>query len=217
MGLFDDAYALIAPRGRSIGFIIPDVVISELHTDATGITQHPVEIGAAITDHAFLLPSRLEMRCGWSDSGAAIGFSAEAYQSLLALRATRQPFMVQTGKRLYRDMLIATLTTETDEKTENALLIAVGMQQVLMAQARGGVGGGMAAASNGDQTDPASTGGVTDAGSVQPIPAGGVVDYSGTNIGNGLSALPQGVSSAASLQPGTPSSAPTTGQFTPVF
>ena len=41
---------------RSIGGIIPDVTIEEVHTDEIELTQHPVQQGAAITDHKFKKP-----------------------------------------------------------------------------------------------------------------------------------------------------------------
>ncbi len=39
--------------------IVPSVVVSEKHTDTLEITEHPVEVGAAIADHA--LQNRLEV------------------------------------------------------------------------------------------------------------------------------------------------------------
>ncbi len=41
--------AYLGPNSRSIGTLIPDVVIEEAHRDSLVITQHPVEKGAAIT------------------------------------------------------------------------------------------------------------------------------------------------------------------------
>lgn len=42
--------------------------IEETHVDEMDITDHPVEYGAAISDHAFRRPSELSIVCGWSDS-----------------------------------------------------------------------------------------------------------------------------------------------------
>lgn len=126
-------------QGRSIAGIVPQVIIEEQHTDELMITEHPVEKGADITDHAVKQPARLIMRCGWSKSGSNVpGLSltqpspADAYKMLLALQATLMPFDVVTGKRTYSDMLIKRLGTITDEDTENVLVVDVEMQQIII-------------------------------------------------------------------------------------
>ena len=58
--------------GRKLGTIIPNVVVEEVHTDTLTITDHPVEQGAPITDHAFKNPAELSMRIGWSSSSLAL-------------------------------------------------------------------------------------------------------------------------------------------------
>ena len=45
------------------------VTIEEVHMDELVITEHPVEQGASITDHAFKKPAELLLRLGWSNSG----------------------------------------------------------------------------------------------------------------------------------------------------
>ena len=47
------------------------VPIIEEHRDELVITEHPVEQGAAITDHAYKLPAMLTLRLGWSTSQPA--------------------------------------------------------------------------------------------------------------------------------------------------
>lgn len=125
---------------RSIAGIIPQVVIQEHHRDELQITEHPVEQGAAITDHAFSIPSSCTMRCGWSDSGSLLSIGTgisdpdSAYSMLLSLQASRQPFDVLTGKRTYSNMLIKSLDVITDASTENALIIEIELKQILIAQ-----------------------------------------------------------------------------------
>jgi soluble lytic murein transglycosylase-like protein len=51
-------------QSRKIGMIIPDVVVSEKHSDTLEITEHPVETGAAISDHAYKRPSEVVMEVG---------------------------------------------------------------------------------------------------------------------------------------------------------
>lgn len=59
---------LLFGKKRNIGGVIPDVVIQEVHDDTVTITQHPVEYGAAISDHAYREPSQVMMTVGWTPS-----------------------------------------------------------------------------------------------------------------------------------------------------
>lgn len=128
---------------RSIGTIVPQVVIEEQAIDDLFITSHPVERGANITDHAVKQPVQLLMRCGWSYSGTLTNITSsglapgprEAYQALLDLQDSRQPFDVVTPKRTYKNMLIKRLTQTTATDSENALLVEVEMQEVILVDA----------------------------------------------------------------------------------
>ncbi len=133
MSLIDGLYALIASPVRAIGFIIPDVTIEEIHRDSLVITDHPVETGAAITDHAFMMPAQIEMRCGWSNSTAATeGYVQAVYAALISLQKSRVPFGVFTGKRSYSNMLIQTLEVITDQHTENVLMVSCQMREIII-------------------------------------------------------------------------------------
>lgn len=133
MALVDGGYALITGVQRRIGTIIPDVVIEEVTTDVLRVTDHPVEVGAAISDHAFMMPREIVMRCGWSDSsGGFEGYSATLLSMLIGLQAKREPFEVTTGKRYYKNMLITMINQHTNDETEHALVCTVGMREVIL-------------------------------------------------------------------------------------
>lgn len=123
---------------RSIGAIQADATISETGVDETTITQHPVEQGAAITDHAFSNPSLLTIEAGWSNSspqaGGDPGYCTAIYQKLLDMKNNRIPFDVITAQRKYPNQLIRTLTKRTDEKTENALMVVIICQEVILVE-----------------------------------------------------------------------------------
>lgn len=134
---------------RSIGGIVAQVTIEEVQTDELTITDHPVELGAAISDHAYLRPAEVVLRVGWSNSGAgaiaaavqAISGAAEGdnyvraiYEKLRALQGKREPFDLLTGKRKYSNMLIAALAVTTDARSENALICTVTCRQVIIAK-----------------------------------------------------------------------------------
>lgn len=123
-------------RPRNIAGFIADVTIKEDHDDELAVVDHPVEQGAAITDHSFKRPARLTVTVGYSTSSFQAegdpNYVPEIYQQFLALQASRQPFDVLTGKRAYTNMLMTRLRTETDEKTENSMILTCEMRQIIL-------------------------------------------------------------------------------------
>lgn len=137
--LMDASYALIAPNGsvrsgrKIANTIVPDVVVEEITTDTLRITDHPVETGCAISDHAFKMPVECVMRCGFSDSsGMYEGYSRMVWQYFIELQNKREPFSVTTPKRTYQDMLVSFLNVSEDEETSHALRINIGLRQVII-------------------------------------------------------------------------------------
>ena len=62
---------LFLQQSSQIGGIQVDTMLEETYEDSLEITEHPVEAGAAITDHSFKRPMELVLFCGWSDSSAS--------------------------------------------------------------------------------------------------------------------------------------------------
>jgi hypothetical protein len=123
---------------RNIGGFIADVTVRESHTDELAITEHPVEQGAAITDHSYKRPARVTIEAAWSNSSLQAGgnplYVTEIYNLFLLMQANRSPFSIITGKRIYTNMLAIRVGVVTDERTENALFMNVECQQILIAQ-----------------------------------------------------------------------------------
>jgi hypothetical protein len=143
---------------RSIGPFTAQVTIEERHADEMVITDHPVESGAVISNHAYMLPSTLLIRGGWSESpsvdggigsltadvglglsgltsmtsGEGVGSVREMYENMLVLQSSRIPFEIQTGKRVYQNMLIRRLETTTDKENENSIIMTIDCREVLI-------------------------------------------------------------------------------------
>ena len=183
VNLIDDTFALISFNQRSFSGIIPNVVIEEIGSDQLRITDHPVEIGAAVTDHAFKMPVELEMKAGWSDSsGQQAGYIRQIYNQLIALQAGREPFTLYSGKRVYQNMLLAGLIQATDYKSENALQTTLRFREILLTYTTQAAG---------------SQQGVTP---TTPSAAGGTIGTnSATQFGEIAGVIPS--SSAGTLQP----------------
>jgi len=176
-------FITIDPK-RSIGSIVAHVTIEEVGTDELQITEHPVELGANITDHTFKKPAELIVRCGWSNAslagvvsgvkglitalqgGDAFGsdYVSGIYNQLLALQESRIPFDVTTGKRLYTNMLMRSLGVTTDEKSEYTLMVTAVFKQVLIVLTQA-----TTLPPRDDQAEPESTAETTDAGVKQAV------------------------------------------------
>ena len=182
---------LIKPK-RSIGAFTAQVTIEEVHHDELEITDHPVEQGAAISDHAFKRPAELILTLGWSNSPSIVGLlpgvisglqgtSApglqstlsgantnqirETYANLLQLQVGRIPFDVYTGKRAYTNMLLKGLSTTTNKDTENSLIVTAILRQVIIVQTRFVT----VAAPVANQANPGATNPVVDAGTKRVV------------------------------------------------
>lgn len=189
-------------QSRKIGIIVPSIVISEKHHDQIEITEHPVEVGAAIADHAYKVPSEVIMQVGFAGGGALLDFASvrtatnllgispkEAYEQLLSLQSDRQPFDVITGKRLYKNMLLKSIESTTDRFSENVLNATLVLREVIITSTQS-----VQVADKADMKLGAETSAVVNTGSVPPQPANlSLLDSSGlfnwakgTTLGNRL-------------------------------
>lgn len=164
---------ILLRTGRSIGTIIPQCTVEERARDELAITEHPVQSGAAITDHAYKIPTTVTARYSWSNSGSIFSLTtgglissdpSDIYNNLLTLQASRQPFDLQTGKRPYSNMLIKSLEQVTDNKTENALSVTITFQQIIIVDVLA------TQLKTQSQANPAQTAPVVNGGTVQPKP-----------------------------------------------
>lgn len=210
--LGEATYALIGGSARSIGGILPHVAIRELHRDGLVLTQHPVESGATITDHAFQRPCEVEMQVGFSNATAQDpGYARAVYQEFLAWRDSRDPRDVFTGKRAYQNMLPTDIGVETDARSEEILLVSVRLQQLTIVATQTTGTGSDTTSPNADatkQANPGTTAGVTDKGQVEAQSTSGYFPGSDGDAGytaptpaaNGLSPAP---SNAGGYFPGS--------------
>lgn len=149
--------------------IIPDVIISEMHTDEVVVTQHPVDVGAQVTDHAYRQPATVICTFGWSESSRTINSLFDGsffrgaqtiddiYKLLLKLKDERQPLKLSTGKRTYDTVIITKIQTSTTADTETSAIIEVTFQELILARSKTVYLASI-------QKDPSKTGGESDRG-----------------------------------------------------
>jgi hypothetical protein len=119
-----------------------DAVLRLDHSSTLRITEHPIQTGAPLTDHSYMLPSSLTMEIGFSDcmdslvqgqySGAG-GKSISAYQKLRDLQSQRTPLTVVTRLRTYKNMLIQAITSSDDVRTAYGLRCLITLRQIILA------------------------------------------------------------------------------------
>ena len=122
---------------RYMSVFVADCVPEERHDDTWIITDHPVEQGSTISDHVYKLPARVTLTYVWSFYAQNINgsqtFLRDLYAQLLSIQAivpgqVLTPFSINTGKRLYQNMLVESMQVTTDKNTENMLMISRQLQ-----------------------------------------------------------------------------------------
>lgn len=126
----------------NIGGFFFDAVFSVDTEHSLTVTQHPVQTGANISDHAFVNPIRMTMQVGVSDAmayraGADYGGdgktkSVQAYRLLCKLQELRTPMQVVTRLNTYQNMLIESIDVSDDVSTLCALKATVNLVQVMV-------------------------------------------------------------------------------------
>jgi NDP-sugar pyrophosphorylase family protein len=122
-----------------------NVTIEEVLTDELEITEHEVQQGAQISDHAYKKQSTIMLRCLYSDdaqflSSAIFNFVTRkkklsndaAYEMLLEFQKDIIPLKVVTGKRTYTNVLIKTLTQVNDRDTNKVLSINIELKELFV-------------------------------------------------------------------------------------
>lgn len=132
---------VIIPRG--FGGLVFDAVFEEDHTLELEVTDNPVETGVSITDHAFMKPYRVKITAGVSNTPLTVkddGYgegdqrTREAFKKLEILMRTREPFDVQTGLKLYSNMLCTSVNTTQDAGSANVLVFTADLREIIIVQ-----------------------------------------------------------------------------------
>ena len=156
---------MVQPQ-RGLGGLYPDIMVEESHEDALTITEHPVEQGAAINDHAYVKPKEVTLRGGVTNAKSSGGNPArDFYDKLLELQAKREPFDIITGKRQYKNMLLESLSETTTDATENCLLFVAQCREVIIVSTQT-----TSVPPSSKHASPAKTGAITDKGQQQAQP-----------------------------------------------
>ena len=144
-----------------------DAVLAADHYTSLRITEHPVQIGASIVDHAYAVPARIVLEVLMSDVldsfihgqyATDASKSVSAYRTFKAIQARRLPLTLNTHLDTYENMLIEDVrATDTNETVAGARMTVVFRQIIMATIATATV------SSRPDRTD------TTNEGTIQPL------------------------------------------------
>lgn len=150
---------LFRKQKTSIGSIEIDASISETHVGRVEVTDHPVEQGAAVSDHARVLPETLTLEGFVSNTPLPVSNGAltrrnslgvefdsrsemdlsragQAYTDLVRLKNAGELFSIVTMLRSYDNMLMTSLDVPRDAATGDGLRFSASFKQVRVAESR---------------------------------------------------------------------------------
>lgn len=133
-----------------------DATVNEEHLTTCDLTENPVEDGAKVTDHVQLNPAELTVEGVISDSPlgyAVIGNvqnlarsvssvfggsvrSIDAYNELLQLQKSREPFTVITGLKRYQNMIMEELSVPRTSQTGAAIHFKAVMREIRIVKSK---------------------------------------------------------------------------------
>ena len=119
-----------------------DAVFSAAHSLYVAVTDHPVQSGAAVADHAYVEPETVTLEIGVSDSmtnaaviaGASESRSVSAFQKLREIALARRPVSLITRLGTYSNMLVSSVSAEESADTMAALRAEITLKALNLVQ-----------------------------------------------------------------------------------
>ena len=176
------AQGISATLPKSQTRYIFDAVLRASHSQRIQKTAHPVQTGANIVDHAYVVPAELVLEIAMSDAMAdyskdmwtgAATKSISTYQVILAMSIARIPLSIATRLRTYTNMLITDIEADDTVKTIGGLKMRVTFSEIPLAITQ----------TNDDSARPQTTS-TTTLGSVIPTPPTATQDANYNVLGN---------------------------------
>lgn len=118
---------------RSLGGLTFTVTISEAEKQIAKMTDYPVEDGVSYSDHVILAPREVTVQVGQGVDESETD-PRDKLDKLRELMTTREPIELYTGKSYYKSMIITSISTTTDARTETVMIASVTLREVRIAQ-----------------------------------------------------------------------------------
>lgn len=119
-----------------------DAVLSADHFSRLHITDHPVQNGASIADHAYAIPQRVVLEIGMSDVmdsyvpgqyASGVSKSISAYKKFKDIQKLRIPITLSTRLDQYTNMLIEEIRVPDTNQTVTGLRATIVFKQIRLA------------------------------------------------------------------------------------
>lgn len=125
-------------RQSEIGSVIVDATISENHQFSAEVTDHPIETGGFVTDHAYLNPRVVTVQGEVTDTPVVIfsaltgltNRSSEAFERLRQIYESRDIVTLVTGLDIYTDMVMDRLDFNRTQTTGKRLQFTASFKQI---------------------------------------------------------------------------------------
>jgi hypothetical protein len=145
---FLDVY--LGEKPTDVGF---DCVPREGITSEAVVTKNPVEVGAEVSDHFYVLPTVVSLQIivsntplreaqddivskdGFGSTGAKTRASA-AWIILKKIQGSAKPFTVQTGFERLTDMVITSMSAERTSETSGALICDIVLTRINLTKSK---------------------------------------------------------------------------------
>lgn len=136
---------LRAPKKSKIGVVELDATAREVHTVDVEVTQHPVEKGAAISDHKRRKPKTLQIEGIVTNTPIATpenldpGADARAdnaYRELIEAADSEELLTVVTGLETYENMAIVSLVMPRNASTGECLHFTAALQEIRIVESK---------------------------------------------------------------------------------
>lgn len=127
------------------GNYVFDAFFNINHESNLTITEHPVQIGANVSDHAYMEAQKVTFEIGMSDvmkdisatavatfNGTSSSRSVNAYKILKKLQSDRIPINAITRLGTYKNMLVETVAAPDDKTTLYALKATVVLKEIFV-------------------------------------------------------------------------------------
>lgn len=124
---------------RNVGGLVFDATLKEAHTSEIEVTRNPIETGADVADHMYVKPKKVTISAGVTDDPLYVSTNdlftgtsrtQAAFDLLVSLQESGEPFDIQTGLRLYQSMMCLSIRTEQDKDTTRVLFFEAEFEEV---------------------------------------------------------------------------------------
>lgn len=116
---------MIFAFSSTIGPVPINCTLSERHFSGVEITGNPIETGAEVHDHAYLLPKEVSLE-------VADELAVATLAALVRFQESRVPFTLVTGLRVYQNMMIRNIESVRDSTHSRILKATVDLQEVII-------------------------------------------------------------------------------------